>query len=240
MSRPQSVAAVVALSLALSIPSFAAPTPSDSTAHPSIELQDRVDQFYDRAWTRLLIYVTGLIAVVGLGAPAVTLLLQRAQARAYERRLKLFVTKQVTEIKAVTGESRELLEGVKSKTVELEKLLAATRSGVYVVQGVAQGDAGRNDRALMSFCGAVPEALKSGDSKVIGDLLHDLALGVKGWVDLARAEFASVKPKVEIAIAALEDHNDHGGYTATIEMLRAAIGPMPRDKAPRAAGPVGA
>jgi type II secretory pathway pseudopilin PulG len=201
------------------------PTPTPAP----IEIVDKVRQFYTDAWNMLILYVTILIAIVGVVIP---LIIQRYQNRTFrleEEKLKDNLIKENKAIieKAINERAADLQkqmdENMERITASLKQEMARSLTGTLMVQTSFLWTEKRYLDALESGLSAIKSALQSGNQANVQRALRNVTRDILPNISKQQYEQQPyIKEKIEDTFKTLEAENTDGRYTNYIRDLQSA------------------
>jgi hypothetical protein len=194
-----------------------------------IEIVDKVRQFYTDAWNMLILYVTILIAIVGVVIP---LIIQRYQNRTFrleEEKLKdnLIKENKATIEKAINERAADLQkqmdENMERITASLKQEMARSLTGALMVQTSFLWTEKRYLDALESGLSAIKSALQSGNQANVQRALRNVTRDILPNISKQQYEQQPyIKEKIEDTFKTLEAENTDGRYTNYIRDLQNA------------------
>jgi low affinity Fe/Cu permease len=201
------------------------PTPTPAP----IEIVDKVRQFYTDAWNMLIVYVTILIAVVGVVIPFTIQWYQNRTFRREEEKLKESLAKsnealinRVINEKA-TDLQQKLDDHLGQATVSLKQEIARSQAGAYMVQSSFLWKQARYVEALESGLSAIKSALQSGDQANVQRALNNVTNDILPHITTEQYERQPyIREGLDSTVAALKAEDRDRRYTNYIRSLQIA------------------
>ena len=201
------------------------PTPTPTP----IEIVDKVRQFYTDAWNMLILYVTILIAIVGVLVPFTIQWYQNRTFRLEEERLKESLKKDNEVVietvinKRVADLQKKLGEDLARTAASLKQEIARSQTGAYMVQTSFLWNQGRYVEALESGLSAIRSALQSGDQANVQRALNNVSKDILPHISKQQYEQQPyIREDIESTVETLKAEDKERRYTNYIRRLQDA------------------
>jgi hypothetical protein len=190
------------------------PTPTPAP----IEIVDKIRQFYTDAWNMLMVYITILIAIVGVVIPLTIQWYQNKTFRLEEEKLKesLIKENQAFIDKAIN-------ENMERITASLKQEIARSLTGALMVQTSFLWTEKRYLDALESGFSAIKSSLQSGNQANVQRSLRNVTRDILPNINKQQYEQQPyLKEKIGDIFKTLEAENTDGRYTDYVRDLQNA------------------
>ena len=196
----------------------------------TLQILEKINNFYSSAYSQLIIFTTGLLAFVGGLIPFAISFYQNKQFKREQSLLKeemkmeldiLYedLQKRVSELVEKTNEN--LAKKVAEQEKELLKKIAKTEGGTFHIQGTSLAKDKDYTNASMSYCTAIIEYIKGEDElnlqRVISSILDQC------FPFMNKTHFtADLIETMESAINDLVSFNVNDRYTDKLSLFKKA------------------
>jgi hypothetical protein len=191
----------------------------------------RVDAFYDRAWTRLTVYVTVALAFAGIIVPFLVQWQQRSAARRDEESLRRYVDAGIAQARDDIGKAvddavarvTDAQAAMEDSVRRLQRRVNHSTSGIFILQSNSLWDAGRMAEALQSLASALRYALEAGDEAFIAQRVSSLRDSSRQASALEALRDPTARAAIERTLAKLRAWDKDSKYAADIEAIELAL-----------------
>jgi hypothetical protein len=190
------------------------------------DLLKSVNEFYQQAWDKLLVFTTVLVALVGILIPVIQNLSQRTREKAIRKELEKYFAEKLkeTEDKLVKEMDKKMQDKIEELQSAIEKRTEALNAGILMVQG-------NNSRRLKLFKSALLDYCLAGTSSLDAqDLFHLQRINenIRATLpNITKLELNSIAEEEEdqlnIYILKLEQNNKKGEYIDIISEFKRQI-----------------
>lgn len=138
-----------------------------------IDLVQKVDSFYNNAWTKLVIIITIVFTIVGIIVPLFIQWLQKKSLQASEENLKNEIQSKITNIKdeIIKTLIAEIDEKFKKYEKEIQITRAAANAKLFLAEGKVKLSMNYYDKALSDFISAATNCIDSNNYPTLSDAL---------------------------------------------------------------------
>jgi tetratricopeptide (TPR) repeat protein len=144
-----------------------------SNQEQGIDLVQKVDSFYNNAWTKLIFIISIGFTIVGVIVPLFIQWLQKRTLKASEDLLKKEIADKTKAIKdeISTNLKKEIEEKFKLYEKEIEITRASANAKLYLAEGKVKLSMNYYDKALSDFITASENCMKSDNYPSLNDAL---------------------------------------------------------------------
>jgi hypothetical protein len=184
-----------------------------------------VNEFYQQAWDKLLIYTTVLVALVGILLPVIQSFSQRTHEKALRKGLEKYFDDKVKEIedKLEKDIDRKMQDKIEEMQVAIEKRSQSLEAGILVVQGNNSSRLELHKLALSDYCRAGFCALKAEDMRNLQRINANILMSLP---KLSKEELVSIQEEdnqLNNYILILEENDKKGAFIDLIISLKREI-----------------
>lgn len=200
----------------------------------TIDILNKVDQFYNSAWDKLIIMATISFGIVGILVPIIIQWYQKKSIKLSEDNLKSEIEKESSKIEERLTEifDAKLDEKMKVYEEKIEALNAASNAKAFHIQGAGSVEKGDYYAALCDFITASFNHLKAGDYMNLQNCLTvicDTCLP-----HLSREEINDIKisheEDLDKLIEFIKEKDLNGALTNQIRNLKLKVSKLPEKK----------
>lgn len=196
------------------------------------DLIQKVDTFYNNAWTKLIYVITIGMTVVGIIIPLYVHWRQKKALKASEDVLKKEISDKTAAIKGTI--SSELMSLIDEKFKEYEKEIKMTRASgkadTFFAQAKYNFEKNDHRRALSDLINASYACIECGNHKTLQDVVKYILTNCLPYLSIEEIKDLEVAKEADLNLflGYLTDKDDRGTFSETIGEIRVKITKLPK------------
>lgn len=197
-----------------------------------IDLVQKVDDFYNNAWSKLIFIISISFTIVGVIVPLFIQWLQKRTLKASEDLLKKEIVDKTKAIKEeiLTNIKKEVEEKFKLYEKEIEITRASANAKLYLAEGKVKLSMNYYDKALSDFISASENCMKSDNYPSLNDALKLISQDCLPYLSLE--EINDLKTRNNCDLNSFLDYltktDDRFYFREIIGEIRVIISKLPR------------
>ncbi len=196
------------------------------------DLVEKVDNFYNNAWTKLIFIISIGFGVVGIVVPIFIQWFQKRSLKASEEILKKEIATKTKDIQEEisTNLKKEIEEKFKLYAKEIEVTRASANAKLYLAEGKVKLSMNYHDKALSDFIMASENCLNSDNYPSLNDALKLIAEDCLPYLSMEEINDLKIRNDCDLHsfLDNLSKSDDKFYFRERIGEMRVTISKLPK------------